>query len=115
MDAVVVSCPTVDERIAHLANNSAWILSLELCGRQTVGKVDKKRKGRMRTKRCFDNTDLRRSGVDTSKCAPVIDDQASADDIRTTIYCTSLVSERANDQKRDHTQRGEGGEEKPDH
>ncbi len=46
----------------------------------------------MRTKRRLNNADLRRGGVEPGKCAPVIDDQAGANNVGTSIDGTGLVA-----------------------
>jgi len=53
-----------------------------------------------RTKCCFDNANLCRGRVKTSKCAPVIDDQPGPDYVRSSIHGTGLVKARSEHQPR---------------
>ena len=65
------SCPAVDERVAHLADDGGRALALEL-------------------ERGLDNADLGRGCVKASERAPVINYETCADDVRTTVHCAGL-------------------------
>jgi hypothetical protein len=91
-------CVRVDERLAHLVDDGRRALALELCGGASqrkggqwggiwpsIERQPQERERERRTKGGLDDGDLGRGRVDASEGAPIVDDQAGAEDVGTAV------------------------------